>query len=193
MNIATTPASPLRVLPWAEDICISQSGPGQTVLGLVESEVHLPEELVYCIGGHGHGGVILFQLLAIGLTVNGSAGRNKDDLLDASFPGGLQNVQEPKAVHLRVEQRIAGRHDDAHLGSVMIDDIGFFDLEDLLQLRGADIHDVSSTAPLGTFSLAPVLRSSTTTTWWPAARYAATTWEPMKPAPPVTRIFMREL
>src|SRR5262249_11826195 len=35
----------------------------------------------------------------------------------------------------------------------------------------------------------PVLRSSTMVTWWPASTQRSTTWEPMNPAPPVTRIF----
>src|SRR5262249_19142820 len=33
------------------------------------------------------------------------------------------------------------------------------------------------------------LRSSTTTTWWPASTHRSTTWDPTKPAPPVIRIF----
>src|SRR3954447_20166978 len=37
---------------------------------------------------------------------------------------------------------------------------------------------------------APVEKLSTTTTWWPAPSDASTTWEPMKPAPPVTTTFM---
>src|SRR3990167_3610475 len=36
----------------------------------------------------------------------------------------------------------------------------------------------------------PVARLSTTVTAWPARTNASTTWEPMNPAPPVTRIFM---
>src|SRR5882762_4343935 len=37
----------------------------------------------------------------------------------------------------------------------------------------------------------PVLRLSRTATSWPAAMYASATWEPMNPAPPVTRIRTR--
>ena len=40
------------------------------------------------------------------------------------------------------------------------------------------------------FSIAPVERSSSACTSWPASRSASERWEPMKPAPPVisTRI-----
>src|SRR5690349_14473639 len=41
--------------------------------------------------------------------------------------------------------------------------------------------------PAGRLARRPVDRSSTTVTSSPAWRYASTTWEPMKPAPPVTK------
>ena len=44
-----------------------------------------------------------------------------------------------------------------------------------------------SWAPAGTFSLRPDERSSTISTRWPRATSASATWEPMKPAPPVTQ------
>src|SRR6266704_3097521 len=37
------------------------------------------------------------------------------------------------------------------------------------------------------FAASPVLRLSTTRTWWPRATSRSVTWEPIKPAPPVTR------
>src|SRR6476620_1890735 len=52
----------------------------------------------------------------------------------------------------------------------------------------------TSSAPLASawsrFSRRPVDRSSTTTTGSPRSTSASTRWEPMKPAPPVTRAFM---
>src|SRR5262249_48278620 len=42
----------------------------------------------------------------------------------------------------------------------------------------------------GTFSRLPVERSSTTTTRWPSSRCLLAMCEPMKPAPPVTRMFI---
>src|ERR1019366_7718061 len=42
-------------------------------------------------------------------------------------------------------------------------------------------------APLGTFSSKPPLKSSSTTTSCPNRSKCSATWDPMKPAPPVTR------
>src|ERR1700733_14142360 len=42
-------------------------------------------------------------------------------------------------------------------------------------------------ASAGTFSAKPPLRSSNTTTLCPIVSKCSATWEPMKPAPPVTR------
>src|SRR5437867_13266259 len=55
----------------------------------------------------------------------------------------------------------------------------------------ASVDDTSSwtnSAPAGTFSLNPPERSSTTTTSWPRLRQASATCDPMKPAPPETRL-----
>src|SRR4249919_230289 len=43
------------------------------------------------------------------------------------------------------------------------------------------------------FARTPVDRSSTTWTWSPRARWRSTRWEPMNPAPPVTRMCMGAL
>ena len=45
-------------------------------------------------------------------------------------------------------------------------------------------------APAGTFSRRPAERSSTTTTRWPSATWRPAMCDPMKPAPPVTRMFI---
>src|SRR6266545_421336 len=45
-------------------------------------------------------------------------------------------------------------------------------------------------APSGTFSRRPAERSSTTITLWPSSRCRLAMCEPMKPAPPVTRMFI---
>src|SRR5712691_3344891 len=47
----------------------------------------------------------------------------------------------------------------------------------------------TSSALSGTLGLLPPLRSSSTTTLSPRRARAAVRWEPMKPAPPVTRYF----
>src|ERR1700682_4732016 len=44
----------------------------------------------------------------------------------------------------------------------------------------------TKTAPLGTLSSKPPLRSSRTTTLWPRLRSSSATCDPIKPAPPVT-------
>ena len=38
------------------------------------------------------------------------------------------------------------------------------------------------------FSRRPVKKLSRQTTWWPSASSRSQRWEPMKPAPPVTRM-----
>src|SRR6185503_3564822 len=52
---------------------------------------------------------------------------------------------------------------------------------------GSAISSLKKGTPPGTCSRFPVERSSSAATWWPAARSDSTTWDPMNPAPPVTR------
>jgi hypothetical protein len=60
----------------------------------------------------------------------------------------------------------------------------------LASLSASAMSATWSGTPAGRFSREPLERSSRTAAEWPAARIASTMWLPMKPAPPVTRIFM---
>ena len=76
------------------------------------------------------------------ISVDRTAGRAEDELLDRVPYGGPQQVQHTKGVYPGVLNRVPGGEGNADLSGKMIYDFRLFELENLVDLRAADIEQI---------------------------------------------------
>jgi hypothetical protein len=86
-------------------------------------------------------------------------------------------------------ERIGHAVTQVDLRRVVRDEVDLLFLEKRFEVGLRDIRADEARAR-GDFSRRPAERSSTTTTRWPSSAWRLAMCEPMKPAPPVTRMFI---
>ncbi len=141
-----------RVLPGSIDICIAQRRPCKPILVPIETQVVLSKELVNGIRGLRSRGMVLREPVLARLPVDGASGGDEDELPHPGLAAVLQHVEKAQAVDPGVQDRVSRGDRDAHLGRVMVHDVGFLDLEYLFQQGGGDVHQVERD-PLGKVGL----------------------------------------
>jgi hypothetical protein len=126
------------------------------------------------------------------LTVYSSAGRGEDNLAHPILDASLEEADCSQDVHVGIEVRLPNRASDIHLGCLVAQCLRPKVLEDL-GTPGADISLVKVCAPSGMFSRLPLERSSTMASSWWRPRSASATWEPINPAPPLSKTLIARL
>ena len=187
-----------RVLARAVDVAEPQAHAGEAVEAFVERQVALGRVLALPVGGHRRDRRRLRQrqLLPLALAVDRAAGGDEDEAPCAGGARRLQHVGGAADVDRGVEGGVGDRLAHVDLGG---------EVEDRPRARPrrpgsataarSRMSISTSRAPPASapsrFSRRPVERSSTTVTASPRASRASTRFEPMKPAPPVTKQSMR--
>ncbi len=102
----------------------------------------------------------------------------------------LEEHQAADDVGARVADRVRDAVAQVDLRRVVRDEVDLLLAQEGLEVRLDAMSARTKRAPSGSRSLRPEERSSTITTRCPSARCRFAMWEPMNPAPPVTRMFI---
>jgi hypothetical protein len=120
------------------------------------------------------------------LAVNGAAGGGVDDLADAVLDGEGADAGGTAAVDFEVVDGVGLADLDARLCGVVVDDLRAKVGDDPLELAGMDVDFVQAG---GAVDVAAAAGGEVVDDGDLMAGFEVSTmWEPMKPAPPVTRM-----
>ncbi len=186
-----------RVLARAVDVAEPQRDGREPVEALEERQVALGRELALAVGRERRDRrrLVERQLLAFALAVDRAAGGDEDDPSALGAARRLEHVGGAADVDGGVEGRVDERLADVDLGGQVEDRLG-----SLLAAPGRPAPPASrmssstssapAASPASRLERRPVERSSTTVTSSPRDSRASTRFEPMNPAPPVTKHFI---
>ena len=137
------------------------------------------------------------QVLRRGVAVERPAAGGEHDALGLGLTRPLEDVQRADDVDGGVVGGLGDRDPDVGLRGEMEDELGPPAGHQFDDRRRRDVEMVDRGAPgrrcpraSARLDSEPVEKSSTTSTSWPSASSRSTRFEPMKPAPPVTRVRM---